>query len=173
MNIKSLQNKGTLLDDDGDEYKDLSSYSFKDSNVSLQAIYVVTKETEMRMDLIALKYLGSTKYIDILCKINNIFNPFSIKYGDVLVIPKIDNDESIYDNVYKTDEKDLRKQFTDTKRLSQKDIERVKRLREKSKDYDGAITDPLPPNMLQPNKKGKTFKDGKIIFGTNLNYRNI
>jgi hypothetical protein len=179
MKINSLIKKGTLIDDVGDEYVDLSQSSIKKNiEIGIKALYIVNEETEMRMDLISLKYYGSTKYIDILCKANNIFNPFSIEVGDILVIPSVDNDTDVYEkpkgnnnNGNGNATKDIREKFIDKARLSEKDKNRVDRLKEKSKGKKGTVEEILPSNMLQPGVESKTFIDGKIQLGANLNNR--
>lgn len=179
MQINSLKKKNTITDSENEEYLDLSQSSLKtDINIGVKAIYVVVKETEMRLDLISLKYYGSTKYIDVLCKANNIFNPFSIQADDVLVIPNIGNDDSLYksnEDISGSDTSvpsgDIRGRFIDEARLSQQDKNRVDRLKEKGKGKKGAVDDILPTNMLQSNVKSKTVKDGMIKLGANLNNR--
>lgn len=178
MKINSLAKKKSLIDNDGDEYLDLSRMSIKQNiEIGIKAIYVVTDETEMRPDLIAIKYYGSTKYIDILCKANNIFNPFSIEAGDILVIPNVTNDKDLYEDTSKTGGKaagessDLREKFIDKARLSEKDKNRVERLKEKSNGKKGQVEEILPPNMLQPDVDSKVMVDGKIKLGANLNNR--
>ncbi len=169
MNIKSLQNKKTLTDEDGDKYLDLSSQSIKhDIDLKTMAIYYVTEETAMRMDLIALTYYGSTEYIDLICKANAIYNPFSINVGDILVIPKVDNASDVYETPGEPVAKDLRSQYVDIDRLTEKDQNRIDRLKEKAKGKKGAVKEVLPTNYLQPGEKGTIIKNGKITFDANF-----
>ena len=78
MNIKILKNKPILTDIKGEQYVDLT-YNGIVSNLydSILGICVIYKSTEMRPDLVCLKYYGTTEYIDILLTSNNICNPFS------------------------------------------------------------------------------------------------
>lgn len=174
MDIKSLKHKDTLIDDNGDEYVDLSQPSIKaGSDIAIIGGFRVTPAEEMRPDLICLKYYGSTEYLDILLKVNNIFNPFSIKEGDFLLIPDVNNAEQHYDNAIAGNKKRkvLAKQFTDTSRMSKKDAARIERLKQKAKGKNGAVTEPLPPNMLQPGVKGKIISPEQILLGANLKTR--
>ena len=170
MKATILSYKPILTDDNGDQYVDLSYNSINESNeMIVKDVYTVTAETEMRLDLIAMKYYGNTYHIDLICKANNIFNPFAIKAGDILVIPSISADSEIYvkpeDN---TGINDPRNQFKDTSRMTKQDKDRVERLKELAKGKTGAVKNPLPPNMLQEGVVSKTFNDGKVQLGTNL-----
>ena len=170
MDIKSLQLKNKLIDDNGQEYLDLSEPSTKQgAQIKIKGVIVVDTETEMRPDLISYKFYGSSNYVDIICKANNIFNPFSIIEGQVLVIPDFNNENQILSKPVNTQKKDLRAKFTDTSRLSEDDQNRVQRLKEKARTKKGGVKNPLPPNMLPPGTSGKIFKDGEIILGSNLN----
>lgn len=170
MEIKSLTLKDKLVDDKGEEFLDLSVSSIRaGSDPLIQGIYVVDEETEMRVDLISYKFYGTFENIDVILKANNIFNPFSIQQGDVLIIPRIDSDNEIYASPQEGKKRDLRAQFTDIKRLSQKDKNRIERIKEKAKGKAGAVSNPLPPNILPTDKPAKIFKDGVIRLGTNLN----
>lgn len=168
MKINSIKRLTKYLkDDEGDQYLDLSESPFKDRvYTKTQDLYVVTSETEMRLDLISIKYFGTTEYIDIICEANGIFNPFSVKAGDVLVIPLFSSKEEIYKEI--KNEKDLRDQFIDDDRLSTKDAERIDRMKEIGKKSKGGVKDPLPPNMNQKGKQTNVLKDGKIWLGTDL-----
>lgn len=179
MEINSLKKKGTLTDNENEKYLDLSISALrKDLKIGTKAIYVVTKETEMRVDLISIKYYGSSKYIDVICKANNIFNPFSIAADDILVIPNVGNDNDLYvsnedisDGDKGVPSGDIRGRFIDEARLSQQDKNRIDRLKEKAAGKKGAVDDILPTNMLQSNVKSKVVKDGMIQLGSNLNNR--
>jgi hypothetical protein len=45
---------------------------------------VVNKQFEMRLDFLCYKLYGSIEYIGFLMKLNDIFNPYSIKVGDII-----------------------------------------------------------------------------------------
>ena len=169
MQIRSLKLKSKLTDIDNEQYLDLTQSSMKECDVTIKSVYVVTKQTEMRIDLISYIFYGTTEYIDVICKANNIFNPFDIKDGDVLAIPDVLSDEKIYQSPPDAEKKDLRTNYTDSSRMSQQDKDKIKALTEKVKGRKGAVNNPLPPNMLQPDESSKEFKNNKIIFGSNFN----
>lgn len=165
MNIKSLSLKNILLDDNLEEYFDLSVPSFTLDNVGIKCFHVVNKDEEGRMDKIAIEYYNDTQYIDILCLMNHIFNPFSIKENDMIIIPEI---TSIASKVYKKpsiptwiEGSQPKKSSTNT---NEKDKNRIDRLNKS--------TETRKPNELSGNKQVKKYINGKIILGTNLNTKN-
>jgi hypothetical protein len=170
MKTTAFSYKPMLTADDGTNYVDFSYNSINGfNNMLVTDIYVVTPETEMRIDLIAIKYFGNTYHIDLICKANNIFNPFDIKEGDVLIIPSITSDNEIYVNPTTNNAADdPRSQFTDKARMSKQDQDRIDRLKALAQGKAGAVANPLPPNMLQPGTVSKTFNDGMVQLGTNL-----
>ena len=80
--------------------------SFKNAENNL--LYtVVTRKFEMRLDFLCKTLYGDIKYIGFLMKTNDIFNPFSIKYGDIIAyIPK-----NYLNDVSFQDPKTLNKQY--------------------------------------------------------------
>lgn len=169
MDIKSLQLKQFLIDDNNDFYKDLSISSINQGSFQgIMDIFRVDFETEMRPDLICLKYYGSTEHIDVLLKANNIFNPFSIEEGKYLIIPSISNKAIMYNQASNKNKKDLRSQFIDKERMSKHDANRIDRLKNKANGKKGQVKDPLPTNMLQVGETTTKLEGGKIKLGTNL-----
>ena len=172
MKIKSLTLKNTIIDQNtGEEYLDLSAPSFRyDVQFGVKAIHYVLPDQAGRVDLISELYYGSTEYVDAICVVNNIFNPFSLNEGTVLVIPNIVNVE---DQVYSRPKTATRPnvvqgQFIDTERQSQKDQARIERLKSKGSDKKSGVNTPLPPNVLQQGQSAKTTSGGNIQLGTNL-----
>jgi hypothetical protein len=171
MNIKSLTLKNTLIDDTtGESYYDLTAPTFRYlADYGVRSIHYVTQDQEARIDLIADLYYGTTEYVDALCIVNNIFNPFSLKEGDVIVIPDMGGSNSFYSRPT-TQEKanQVQSQFTDVARQSQKDQARIQRILQKAKTKKSGVKTPLPPNVLQPGQSAKTYTGGNIQLGTNL-----
>lgn len=52
---------------------------------------IVTKEQEMRIDLISYALYQSVNYSDLLLNINDIDNPLNIKEGDTLLYPPLEH----------------------------------------------------------------------------------
>lgn len=152
----------------GERFLDLSNNSVIFPNeTSILDIYVVTEETEMRMDLISEKYYGTSKYVDILCKINNIFNPLSIARDDILVIPQVLEDGN-YVLPSTAEVNDIRSSYSKVATMSKKDQSRIERLKAKANKRKTGVSTPLPTNMLNESERSKVFEDGTILLGANL-----
>lgn len=66
--------------------------------VVVEATILVDSSTEMRIDSIARYVLGTENYVDVIVKFNKISNPYGIKVGDIIVIPKL---SSFFSNISK------------------------------------------------------------------------
>jgi len=175
MNIKSLTLKNKLSDDKtGEQYFDLTAPSFKyKRELGVKALHYVTANEAGRIDKISQKYFGSGKYIDAICVVNNIFNPFSLQEGDVLAIPQLNQEELVYrrPNAASRPSASLA-QYVDTGRQSEMDQSRIQRLIQKAKTKKSGVKSPIPPNMLQQGQDAKVYEGGKIKLGANLPSRN-
>jgi hypothetical protein len=175
MNIKSLTLKNKLIDENsGEFYFDLTAPSFVyEADLGIKALHYVMPDQVGRIDKIAEIYFGNSEYIDAICVINNIFNPFIIQEGDILVIPNLDRPDLVYQRPNPASRPTpTQEPYIDTGRQSQKDQSRVQRLIEKAKEKKSGVSTPLPPNMLQPGQDAKSFEGGNIRLGTNLPSRN-
>jgi hypothetical protein len=175
MNIKSLTLKNKLVDErTGEFYYDLTAPSFiYDADLGLQALHYVMPDQIGRIDKISEIYFGNSEYIDAICVVNNIFNPFSLQEGEVLVIPNLRRPDLVYQRPNPAARPTPSQEpYIDTGRQTQKDQSRVQRLIEKSKEKKNGVKTPLPPNVLQPGQEVKTFEGGNIKLGTNLPSRN-
>ncbi len=171
MNIKSLTLKNKLIDETtGEFYFDLTAPSFVyDVDLGLRALHYVMPDQIGRIDKISELYFGNAAHIDAICVVNNIFNPFSLQEGDVLVIPNLKRLDLVYQRPNPASRPTPPQEpFIDTGRQSQKDQSRVQRLIQKAKEKKSGVGTPLPPNMLQPGQSAKVFEDGSIKLGTNL-----
>ena len=128
---------------------------------SLDTLHYVDKDETGRPDLIADKYYGDHRMVDIILKYNRISDPFSIIEGELLRIPK---KEIAY---YKLERPNLseasnkvKDQFIDTKRLPPKDQAKIDRLKKKyGKD------ELLPPNVVPSGQKTYEFDGEGIRLG--------
>lgn len=171
MNIRSLALKNKLVNErTGEFYFDLTAPSFiYDADLGIKAIHYVMPDQVGRVDKISEIYFGSTQYIDAICVVNNIFNPFSLQEGDVIVIPNLKRPDLVYQRPNPASRPTpTQEPYVDTGRQSQKDQSRIQRLIQKAKEKPSGVTTPLPPNMLQPGQDTKVFKDGGILLGANL-----
>lgn len=175
MNIKSLTLKNRLTDErTGEFYFDLTAPSFTyEADLGVKSIHYVVQDQIGRIDKISEIYFGSTEFIDAICVVNNIFNPFALEEGDILIIPNLARPDLVYQRPSPASRPTPSQEpFTDTGRQSQKDQSRVQRLLEKAKEKKSGVKTPLPPNMLQPGQEVKIFENGEIKLGSNLPSRN-
>ena len=98
MNVKSLTLKNRLIiDKSGEGYWDLTAPSFiYESDLGVKALHYVMLDQIGRIDKISEIYFGSGEYIDAICVVNNIFNPFSVNEGDILIIPNLSRKDLVY-----------------------------------------------------------------------------
>jgi len=120
--------------------------------------YTISRSEEMRMDTICDSIYGNTKYVDILCSVNNIDNPLNIKDGETIIYPR------------RSDIKDLRYTEEDTKENINQVINSEKKTKQdpKRKEYN-ENKQSIPPTILsrstEPvNVKGTKFKIGEGLF---------
>ena len=148
MNIRSLELKNKLsIEKTGEQYYDLSAPSFSyRRELGVKAIHYVTVDQAGRIDKVSEQYFGTGSYVDAICIINNIFNPFSVAEGDILAIPQLKNEGL--------------------------DQSRIQRLIQKEKTKKAGVKSPIPPNMLQQGQVAKVYEGGKILLGANLPSRN-
>ena len=136
MDIKSLTLKNRLTDEKtGEQYYDLTAPSFKyKAELGVKALHYVTADQAGRIDKVSETYFGTGEYIDAICIINNIFNPFSVEEGDILVIPNLNQLDQVYrrPNPASRPSESLA-QYVNTDRQSVQDQSRVQRLTQKAK----------------------------------------
>ena len=124
------------------------------------ARHIVSEFDECRPDLIASRYYGDPTAVDIILKFNNISDPFSIKKGEVILVPDRETPLVRFKRMEAIAEDAVKQQFIDTKRLSKKDRKRVEVLKKKYNKKDL-----LPPNIIPVGKKTFVIKEGSITFG--------
>jgi len=175
MNIKSLTLKNKLnIEETGEQYYDLSAPSFRyKRELGVKALHYVTVDQAGRVDKISEMYFGTGAYIDAICGVNNIFNPFSVSEGDVLAIPQLKNEGLVYSrpNAASRPSETLA-QYVNTDRQSVQDQSRIQRLIQLAKTKKNGVKAPIPPNMMQQGQVAKVYKGGKILLGANLPSRN-
>lgn len=174
MDIKSLTLKNKIIEErTGEFYYDLTAPSFiYDADLGVRALHYVMIDQIGRMDKISDIYYGSGEFVDAICVVNNIFNPFTVNEGDILVIPNLSRKDLVYLRPNPASRPNVTQEaYIDTGRQSEKDQSRIQRLIEKAKTSKSGVKQPMPPNMLQPGQEAKTYTGGKIQLGTNLNSR--
>lgn len=156
FDLLSLQYK-RVRNIDGEDIIDLTESSFKiDNQTRIEDVHKVDAATAGKIWLVSHLYYGSSDYTDILCFYNGISNPFSLKEGDYLLIPNLEDALSNMKDNNKTPE--IKTDSSD--KLPLIDKRRVS----KAVKEDGSQA--LQPN--ETNEESIEVKDGKIIFGGNV-----
>lgn len=176
MNIKTLASKGLIQDKYTKEtLVDLHMPSFDVYAPAIYHTHVVAPYEVGRPDKISMRYYNTIEYTDIILWFNDIYNPFSIEEGMVLLIPAInDGDDGI-----KTDERAKLNRSNDStykkhiKKLQEKlkqmkDPTRDARFQQKANTLPNGVDEVVATNMLQSGEVTKIYKNGKVILGTNL-----
>jgi len=175
MNIKSLTLKNKLSDEKtGEQYFDLTAPSFKyKRELGVKGLHYVQQDQVGRVDKISQLYYGTGSYVDAICVVNNIFNPFTIQEGDILAIPQLNQLDLVYKRPNPAERPSATlAQYVDTGQQSEKDQARIQRLIQKAKTKKTGVKAPIPPNMLQQGQEAKLYEGGKIKLGANLPSRN-
>ena len=163
MFSRSLDKKKTYIFD-GIEVVDLSESIFDPKKAMTQICtpYKVSKELEMRPDLVSKYLYGSTDYTEMLLKYSLINNPFSIERGDLIFAASLSN---IYNPVKDTEMdttgafdavKNYHKYIDKNKVPGKAGSDNVTQKIEKS---------PSEANISKKGDSGLTVKNGKIYFG--------
>jgi hypothetical protein len=127
--------------------------------------HTVTEDQVGRIDLISLLYYRNANYCDYILKWNGISNPFSIKFGDVLLIPNHRQATKVVKEIKilnTTNEPSIRDQFVDTKRLPVKDAKRIEYLQRKAAQKPNGAKQILPPNILKEGDTNIKIGNGQI-----------
>jgi hypothetical protein len=145
------------------------SWDTKRIQYSLRSIAIVTEETEMRPDLVAMSYMGDQGGLGTLLKLNNISNPISLQSGEVLAVPGqtmvsdlFNSGRSITNQKQKA--RSFRKELQE--KISQVSKERLEYLN--SKNISNLADTPLPPNLLQEGQQQILVEGGKLLFGPDI-----
>ena len=138
MDIKVLTLKNRLtIEKTGEQYLDLTAPSFTYlPEAGIKSLHYVLADEAGRIDKICDRYFGNGEYIDAICIVNNIFNPFSVAEGDVLVIPNLNQIDLLYTRPNAaTRPSATLSQYVNTDRQSVQDQNRVQRLKKKKKTW--------------------------------------
>lgn len=139
-----------------DELYDLTQLTYSPNSAAAFATYEVQKGEEMRMDLICENIYGDTRYVDLLCSVNDIDNPLNVRVGQILVYPTSDLDTFRYSEENQDEEI---KQLANSSKTTRKDKNRKKYL-------DNNLA--LPPTTLQNKVNQLNISGENIILGRGL-----
>ena len=116
--------------------------------------YIVSREEEMRIDLVSQSIYGSIDQVDFLLNINDIDNPLNIMEGDQLIYPEfgaIDNYR-----VRVIDNANARSILLNSNKSTKIDSNRKKYV---DQDYS------LPPTFLDSPEASAKIENNQIIIG--------
>lgn len=165
MFSRSLDGKKKYKLDDGTEVVDLTESIFdkNKSTTQLYSLFRVSRNFEMRPDLISMTLYGSTDYAEMILKYSLISNPFAVETNDVIFSASL---SGIY-NPLKTTQLDKTGSFDAVKNLH-KYIDKTKVPDKVGSDSVNTEIKETPSeaNISKKGNSGLTVKNGKIYFGS-------
>lgn len=189
MFTNTIDKKNTYTNNDGIELVDLSDSIF---NSNLKAVtcsfYKVTKEMQMRPDLLSIASFGEDTYAEMIVKYSEICNPFAIEEDDVIAVPSLNSiynevkdvilsnnteDESTY-NLVKNYHKYIDKSKVPSNMGSQTSPVQGNKNATQNKSISGTEgnssvgNSPVEPNMANNGNSGISIINGRIYFGPNV-----
>ena len=134
------------------------TFQYDPGNSVIFQEYRVTRSQEMRLDNVSMSIYGTTKYVDILCSVNNIDNPLNIKEGEIIIYPRQSDIRALrYDKRDDTDE--INGVINSDKKTKQDPN------RKKYNENKQSIPPTILPKQIEPiNLKGAKFTLGEGLF---------
>jgi hypothetical protein len=166
----SLDKKPIFVRPDKIEIKDLTSPMFdirSNKNISY-TVYKIPKEYEMRPDLIAGAVYNNSLYAEYILKFNGISNPFSIKEGDIILIPSLDSMRAIISKPSGTDVDGAKSLRNSYKYIDPLKIPKFNNTFSNRQIIGGAKEGALPPNIAEEEEPQITYRNGRVYFGTDV-----
>lgn len=165
MFANSLDKKPKVTRPDGIEIVDLttSMFDIAAANYISYSVYKIPKEFEMRPDLISGAVYNNSGYAEFILKFNGISNPFTIKEGDIILIPSLDSMRAVTSKPTGS-EADGAKMIRD----SYKYIDPTKIPKSDSTFANRQLNIPegaLPPNISKEGEQQITYRNGRVYFG--------
>ena len=192
MFTNTIDKKNTYTNNDGIELVDLSDSIF---NSNLKAVtcsfYKVTKEMQMRPDLLSIASFGEDTYAEMIVKYSEICNPFAIEEDDVIAVPSLNSiynevkdvilsnnteDEGTY-NLVKNYHKYIDKSKVPSNMGSQTSPVQGNKNATQNKNISGTEgnssvgNSPVEPNMANNGNSGISIINGRIYFGPNVSVK--
>lgn len=167
--FENVIDKKDIITINDEEIVDLTKSCFK-SKKSDNLTYTIKKvpySMIMRMDLISYAQYGTDEYTDLLLKYNDISNPFTLNYNDIIFIPSLEsitNDLDVISIDSTEDDANLVRnyhKYIDKNKIpntigSQKNDVKI------DKNYTEA-------NITEEDSSPIILRNGRIYFGTNSN----
>jgi len=151
MDLKELEN----LPRRTDGFFDLTIPFINEAALSPNQ-FICDRKHNGRMDLVSLDIYGSVEYKMLLCGVNNFLNEFSIKEGDVLFYPNLDDIDSSR-SVQGVVSEDDRANLIDAMKRAAQDPARTKYL--KDRKVKESLPTPIQPiGRQQVESRGDKIK---------------
>lgn len=88
MDYNTLHSKKTKISSiNGEEIIDLLNLTFVQPDMYQFELFKVPTEYVARPDLISLDKYGTDQYVDVICKVNGLSNPFELNEGMLIILP--------------------------------------------------------------------------------------
>jgi hypothetical protein len=144
---------------------------FRSKKFVFDRFFVIREEHLCRMDLVCYEIYQDPSLVDLLCKWNNITNPFSIKVGDVLICPTLKALNSFYvtNPISKVDVLDTKSTWLDPSRATKKDLNRLEQLKKAAYKEKNGSTEPKPTNLLREGEVPFEANGKTIVFAPYTN----
>ncbi len=124
---------------------------YEDEFFLVKTVIRVTPEYDRRPDLISLAIYQDDDYVDIILKCNEISDPFSVREGDILLIPELNGAKKFYLNP-NTESKEVKNNYVDSTKKSKVDTKRLETLAKISSRVKNGSTVNIKPNELKPGE---------------------
>lgn len=199
MFTNTIDKKNTYKNNDGIELVDLSDSIFNSKLKTVTcSFYKVTKEMQMRPDLLSIASFGEDTYAEMIVKYSEICNPFAIEEDDVIAVPSLNSvydevkdvilsnnkeDEGAYDLVKKYHKYIDKSKIPSTMGSQTSSIQGNKNAAQ-NKNISGTNAEaggveggggstpndnsPVEPNMANNGSSGISIINGRIYFGPNV-----
>jgi hypothetical protein len=168
------ETKTVITDSEGNLYydflqKDINIPDSKQGPIGID-YFLVTKDTAMRIDLIAKAMNGTITDCEKILKFNGISNPLAIDEGDILVVfDPISLKNSLRNTSNASQNKlDVRKQYLTPEKKSEVDPKLQEFSKRQKAKKSNTNSTALPPNYAGFGDKEIEIRNGKIYFGTNV-----
>jgi hypothetical protein len=170
MFLNSIDKKPLFSKSDGTDIKDLtaSMFNLNVPNYTKYNVYRVPRDFAMRPDLIAAAVYNNSIYAEIILKYNGISNPFSIKEGDLILIPNLDAVQTIISTQSGTTADGAKLIRDSYKYIDPTKIPKTNNTFQNRQIVGGADEGALPPNMTQEGESQITHRNGRIYFGAGV-----
>lgn len=163
---KLLRAKKILTRSTGESMVDLVSATFKyGESISSDGAILVNEYEVMRPDLISERMYSNQENWDVILKYNGISNPFSIDFGETLILPSFNSMATMIIPPVNVLEKGIEPaKKNESKIITPKtvtDKNRLDSLRKKASEI-------VPPNVNLTGAKNIKVVDGEVIFGGDM-----